>query len=232
MNIEHKLLDTEARGVEVSADEMTFTGYAAVFGNTDSYGDVIAPGAFTKTLAEAKSGGRWPVMLAQHGFADGGDTPIGVWADIEEDDYGLKVTGNLADTPRGKEMYALMKMRPRPAISGLSIGYVAKAAKYGDGKSSPERTLTEISLHEISIVSFPANTSAQITGVKSINPRELEDALREAGLSRGDAVKAVSVVKNRLRDEANSSDPRDEVGTAEDEVKLAELAGFIRNLTK
>ena len=34
--------------------EMTFTGYGAVFGNMDAYGDVIVKGAFRDTLREWK----------------------------------------------------------------------------------------------------------------------------------------------------------------------------------
>jgi phage head maturation protease len=45
---------------------------------------------------------------------------------MHEDSKGLVVEGKLAPTPRGQELYALMKMQPRPAINGLSIGYVAK----------------------------------------------------------------------------------------------------------
>ena len=46
---------------------MTFEGYGAVFGNVDSYGDVIQPGAFADTLAAAHKSGTWPAMLLQHG---------------------------------------------------------------------------------------------------------------------------------------------------------------------
>ena len=43
---------------------MEFSGYGAVFNNVDSYGDLIVPGAFTKFLADVKSGlQNWPAML-------------------------------------------------------------------------------------------------------------------------------------------------------------------------
>ena len=37
------------------AGDMTVKGYAAVFGNVDSYGDVIAPRVFADTIARTKS---------------------------------------------------------------------------------------------------------------------------------------------------------------------------------
>ena len=60
--------------------EMSFSGYGAVFGNIDSYGDVIQPGAFADTLAASKQSNQWPAMLLQHGgFLGAADdmTPIG-----------------------------------------------------------------------------------------------------------------------------------------------------------
>ncbi len=44
-----------------------------------------------------------------------------------EDSHGLHLTGKLAtDTKRGRDTYELLKMKPRPAFNGLSIGYRAK----------------------------------------------------------------------------------------------------------
>jgi phage head maturation protease len=52
------------------------TGYGSVFGNVDSYGDVVAKGAFKKTIADAKTGvGQWPAMLLQHGGQSAEDNP-------------------------------------------------------------------------------------------------------------------------------------------------------------
>ena len=90
------------------AEQMTFSGYGAVFGNVDAYGDVILPGAFTQSLTDARSGkAAWPVMLLQHGglgFGAQDLTPIGIWTDIAEDEVGLRVTGRLAETPRGRAL--------------------------------------------------------------------------------------------------------------------------------
>ena len=106
-------------------DDGTFSGYGSVFGNVDSYGDTVAKGAFKKTIADTKSGAApWPAFLMQHG-AD--QNPIGILTDLSEDDNGLKLKGRLAiKTRRGLEAYNLLRMTPRPALNGLSIGYRAK----------------------------------------------------------------------------------------------------------
>lgn len=176
-----------------NADQMTFFGYGAVFGNTDSYGDVIKKGAFAETIAEAKSSGIWPAMLEQHGgwgISASDMTPIGIWTGMSEDDTGLALEGKFAPTPRGQEMYSLMKMTPRPAITGLSIGFIPVKWTNGDGKTAPRRTLETIKLMEISPVTFPANGKARVQNVKSedFTERDFEQMLtRDAGFSRSEA---------------------------------------------
>lgn len=187
---QHLQFPLEIKLASLGGGNMTFSGYGAVFDTVDAYGDVIIKGAFSDTLAYAKSTGQWPAMLMQHGgLGIGADdmTPIGIWTSLEEDNIGLKVEGKLADTPRGKEAYALLKMEPRPAITGLSIGYIAKAYEPRSRPEEPLRKLTKIDLMEVSLVTFPANSKARIGSVKSATIRDAEAALREAGLSRDEA---------------------------------------------
>lgn len=190
----HNILRAELKFDAGSGDDvktMSFTGYGAVFGNVDSYGDVIQPGAFADTLSTAKKSGQWPAMLLQHGgFGLGAEdmTPIGVWTELSEDGHGLKVSGQLADTQRGRDAYALMKMSPRAAITGLSIGYIPKEFEQGTKPGEPRRKLKRVDLIEVSLVTFPANPKARVSSVKSAaDIRILEQALRDAGLSRSEA---------------------------------------------
>lgn len=172
--------------------EMTFSGYGAVFGNVDYGGDLILKGAFKDTLREIKKTGQWPDMLMLHGGWGMGVadmTPIGVWTSMEEDDIGLKVAGKLADTPRGIEAYKLMKMTPRPAITGMSIGYYAKEFVMGTKPDEPRRTLKRVDLSEVSLVTRPMNGKARVQSVKSGIPdiRIVEQALRDVGCSQTEA---------------------------------------------
>jgi uncharacterized protein len=152
-----------------------------VFGNVDSYGDTVAKGAFRKTISDAKSGAApWPAMLSQHGGNDA--TPIGIWTGMDEDDRGLKLKGKLAvNTRRGADAYALLKMKPRPAFNGLSIGYRAKdfeLHKSGQGPNGARRTLKSVDLVECSLVTFPADRFARVASVKAwLSAQQPENAM-------------------------------------------------------
>lgn len=204
--------------------DMTFSGYGAVFGNVDSYGDVIASGAFKGTLTAHKKAGTAPLMLSQHGGFLGSDmTPVGVWTDIHEDEKGLWVEGKLAPTPRGQELYTLMKMTPRPAIDGLSIGFMTKEFSLRTRPDEPRRTLKAVELLEVSLVSMPANPKARVANVKSALDaaalRTIERDLRsELNLSGTASVRAVAILKKHLREggvDVPDTDLRDEDAAAE-----------------
>lgn len=137
-------------------------GYGAVFGNVDSHGDVIEPGAFRETLAErAKAGRPFPPMRKMHGLNS--FDPIGVWDEMREDGRGLFVKGRIVglDTETGKVNYALVR---DGALRGLSIGYKTRRSRPGRG--AIKRHLEAVHLSECSLVDEPSNPSAVVTGVK------------------------------------------------------------------
>lgn len=185
-------------------DSGTFEGYASVFKLLDQGGDIAMPGAFKASLAAWRKKGKLPPMLWQHES----DEPIGIWKEIVEDEKGLRVKGELIlDIPQAKIAYALLK---REAISGLSIGYRTIEEEYD--RTTGARFLKKVDLWEISVVTFPMLLEAQVDGVKNrdltnFNPREMEGALRDAGFSRADAVKATAIFRDRLqRDAGEGSD--------------------------
>lgn len=211
----------------------TFSGYGAIFGNVDSYGDTIAKGAFKATLREWEDKGKYPPMLLQHGGGPFGGSvdgmlPIGKWTAMEENSRGLKVEGQLfaLGTERGTYIYEGLKAG---VLDGLSIGFRTRKSTIGTKPGEPARTLTEIDLVEVSVVTFPANPKARVGGVKTFTPMELRDleaALRDAGLSRKDCERAVPAFKAWLqRDAGVPTNPlRDEGGPAQETVDCEALA--------
>ncbi|MGH0001313.1 HK97 family phage prohead protease [Pseudovibrio ascidiaceicola] len=176
--------------VKEVGEDGSFEGYGSVFGVEDSYSEVVAPGAFRASLAAHKKEGTLPAMLWQH---DPGK-PIGVYEEMREDEKGLLVKGRLSlDTQHGKEAYALLKVG---ALNGLSIGF--RPVKSSFDEDTRIRTLKEIDLWEVSLVTFPANGQARIEGVKSLEEisglntlREIEQHLREEGGYSNSSAKAL-----------------------------------------
>jgi uncharacterized protein len=155
----------------LDGDTGTFSGYGSFFGNIDSHGDTVDKGAFNDSIAEAHSTGKWPAMLLQHGMGPLTEDalPIGIWTGMKEDDHGLHLEGKLANTQRGRDLYALMKMQPRPALSGLSIGFHATRFTIHGRAHVARRTLHSVKLKEVSIVTDPSNSLATVRRVKSVS---------------------------------------------------------------
>lgn len=216
----------------------TFAGYGAVYGNVDSYGDVIAQNAASESLREWKERGKFPPMLLQHGGGFMGGaldmSPVGQWTDMVENSKGLKVEGRLfaMNTDRSQLIYEGLKSGE---LDGLSIGFNVREMELGTKPGEPPRTLTNIELWEVSIVTFPANPKARISSVKSLTPdelRDIENSLRDAGLSRTDRLKAISVLKQLLRDAgAPVITPRDADVTANSETEEQKIERWLREHT-
>ena len=156
MNIKHFACSLQVKAL---ADDGVFAGYASVFNTLDQQNEIVAPGAFARTLRLASQQNRTPAMLWMHDPT----MPIGLWMQIREDQNGLAVEGRLAlRTQKGMEAYELLKMG---ALTGLSIGYRVVSSRI-DAKRKA-RVLTDVDLFEISLVTFPANEAARIDDVKT-----------------------------------------------------------------
>jgi HK97 family phage prohead protease len=140
-------------------------GYAAVFGNRDSYGDIIMPGAFEESLAT-----REVKVLWQHNTMH----PIGLQEAAVEDEFGLAVVGALTNTElvTGTVVPLLLD----GVISGLSIGYNVLEEDY-DGELQAW-LLKKIELWEWSPVTFPANELATVSTVKELGTRKAANVSR------------------------------------------------------
>jgi len=171
----------------------------------DAYGDIVERGAFAESLRKSHESGVMPAMLWQHNAA----SPIGIWTEMREDEYGLHVVGQLADTTLGNEAYTLMKMG---ALSGLSIGYSVVREEYDRQRDA--RLLKQINLWEVSPVTFPANGDARVEAVKATDSsyRGLERILRDVGFSRSESKLIASRGLGALREaEATDTLSEDEV---------------------
>ena len=160
--------------LKIDAASGEISGYASAFGGPpDSYGDIVRPGAFAKSLASHRAGGTKPLMLWAH---DPSEVPIGTWSEFREDDFGLYVAGKLnLEIARGREVHSALQAK---SLAGLSIGFRTPPGGRVAAKGFYE--LREVELQEISVVSFPAAKRARISATKSTSQDEqLKAALAE-----------------------------------------------------
>jgi len=161
--MELAICKTEFKAVDGSPNLLT--GYGAIFGNVDSYGDVIEPGAFKKTIKERVPNGDVKFLL-NHDWFDVGAI-AGTVVEASEDDYGLRFTAELSDAPSIQD--AKVKM-VEGHITDLSIGYNTIRERFPDEPDQKiYRYLEEVKLFEISAVTMGANDKAKILSVKSLH---------------------------------------------------------------
>lgn len=169
--VKEKSVKTEYKTLSFRTDEYDeesgiFSGYAAVYGNVDSGGDVIEPGAFTKTIAE---GWERVKILALHNDCW---LPIGRPLELREDSNGLFIKAKVSDTSMGRDIKVLLK---DGVLNELSIGYDPVVFDYDENGI---RHLREVKLWEVSVVTWAMNQEAVITDYKQLG----EDADRATKL--------------------------------------------------
>jgi HK97 family phage prohead protease len=216
-----KALKLDVLGI---TDEGTFEGHAAAFHNTDSYGDVIEPGAFKRTLDHWRTKGKPIPILWQHNPYE----PIGHTLEASEDEKGLAVKGQLIlGVQKAREAYELMKAE---VLGGLSIGYDTVKDRV-EGRT---RFLKELKLYEYSVVTWPANERATYGNLKHTPEQqdvigalldvlaleELTTHLKNghplpAGTRRlvGEAIRTLSALQAFTPAEADPDNHSDEAGT-------------------
>lgn len=136
------------------SEEGVISGYASVFGNVDSYGDIVVKGAFSKFLSELERTGKKTSVYYGHNMEDP-RANIGVVTELEEQDHGLwfKAQLDLSGDTYGRIVYEQLK---DGRLDSMSFGYsIVDAAPTGEGYE-----LRELKLFEVSVVPIPANDQA------------------------------------------------------------------------
>ena len=164
---------------EVKADHGTISGYASTWTREpDSYGDIVAKGAFAEHIAQIKEEGRVLPFLFNH-KADDLSAYIGTVVELKEDDHGLYFEGTFDDTPEGQRAREL-------ALDGrlckFSFAYdVLEAGEVTleDGRKANE--LRKLNIHEVSLVMYPANPDTSVVSVKAgrRNRKTDEDIIKQ-----------------------------------------------------
>lgn len=209
--------------VEVK-DGGSVRAYASTFDREpDSVGDIVAPGAFDKTIDSWKALGKPIPILWEHDTNDPFSN-IGAAVDYGVDERGLWYDAEF-DADNEKAQY-VRKLVKEGRVFQCSFAYAVKDSaiiELVDGTKANE--LRELELFEISIVQVPANQHATIEDVKSVEPeikagrRNSKADADELRSIKSAANQILSVVDGLLADD--ESDETDEVdeGEASDDAE-------------
>jgi HK97 family phage prohead protease len=160
---------------------------------------------WAKDFAESKR----PLPMFVNHNADA--MPVGEWTAFEFNDKGMTAEGRLyLNTTQGSDLYQVMTESPA-MFGGVSVGAYADEYQMVDAEGAPcddmEEGYFQISqggLREVSVVMHPNNPMAEVHKLEFFRPdgtadlKILEKALRDAGLSKKDAVAAASTFKKVL----------------------------------
>jgi HK97 family phage prohead protease len=209
-------LRVKSAGPEDGLGEGEFIAYASVFGNVDSYGDVVQDSAFDRTLSEWSAKGDTIPVLWGHDMWDpfnniGGVKEATIIKQSEEkadgEKAGFKVHAQLdLENPTAAQVYRLVKGR---RTTKMSFAY---AVKDGTENDHGGLDLKDVDLFEVSVVQVPANEEAEILAVKSAATRLIkagrvlssknETALRQAR----DAIDSVLVALDSQSESGGEED--------------------------
>ncbi len=190
---EHKEIPFRVTDLKARDNGWEVAGYASTFGGEpDSYGDIVAKGAFATSLLKRPD----VRLLWQHDMTE----PIGKALSLTEDDKGLLGHWSLVPTDTGTKAHQLLTAG---LVDSLSIGFLTKAADYSDDGT---RVLREVELVEVSLVTIPANTSAMVTSFKADQPLHL--LLQQATEAVSVAVRQVKATHESRTAEGRSLNDR------------------------
>ena len=210
------------------------------------------PSGFAQWADEFANAGKPMPMFLNHN--DMG-MPVGQWDEISFDDEGMTAKGKLfMETSAGADIYHVLKESPM-LFGGVSVGAYADEAIMVDADGNPvdepsDEAYFQIKkggLREISVVMYPNNPAAEIQKLECfdaeghINPRLVEEALRDAGLSKKGATTASSVfkkileqrdvVKETIKDTPQQGDPEAVVKETDKILKALEEREFLKVLS-
>lgn len=209
--MEYKTLEIKADSVD--AEKRIITGYASTW-DIDQGKDIIHPGAFKKTLSERF--GKLKVLRNHHQL-------LGRPISAVEDSKGLLTESYIGRTPLGDEALALAK---DGILDKFSIGFSIPQGKSEFNEETGVRDIHEVKLYEWSLVDFPMNEAAILTGVKSIRAElMLNKTINQTELKA--LAEMVSELNALLK-----SEPSQDTRALMQPQDLDELANLVKNWGK
>ena len=190
------------------------------------------PEAFMEWADTFSKEGRPLPMFVNH---DADSIPVGEWTSFEFDDKGMTAEGRIyMNTTQGSDLYQVMSESPN-MFGGVSVGAYAENYMMVNADGEPDDSdeayfqITKGGLHEVSVVMYPNNPQAEVQKLEyfradgSADLKVLEKALRDASLSKKDAVTAASIFKKVLEQRDASKPIENAPQLSESDVDVTEI---------
>ena len=192
------------------------------------------PEAFMEWADSFSKEGRPLPMFVNH---DADSIPVGEWTSFEFDDKGMTAQGRIyMNTTQGSDLYQVMSESPN-MFGGVSVGAYAEEFMMVNADGEPDQSdeayfqITKGGLREVSVVMYPNNPMAEVQKLEyfradgTADLKVLERALRDASLSKKDAVTAASIFKKVLeqRDASKPIENAPQLSDSDVDVTEAEI---------
>lgn len=157
----------KAAGTEDGLEEGQFRAVVSVFGNKDSYGDVVMPGAFSETLADWSAKGDPIPVFWSHQMSDP-EMCIGEVIEAKETEVGLEVLASIDlgedASPKARQAYRLLKGR---RVTQFSFAYDVVEGAWVEKESDSFYELRKLDLFEVGPTPIGANRATELLAVKT-----------------------------------------------------------------
>lgn len=193
-------------------DNGKISGYFSTYDEEpDSYGDIVAPGAFTETIKAREATGHPFPLCFNHNM----DAVIGTVDSIKDTEKGPLITASFFNTEKAQEVREMVKSG---AVYQFSFAYDVKGREEPTEEQKAKgitNVLTKVDLYEVSVVVVPANQNAVVTDIKSGKRNSKKDA---------DAIKqAITLLQGVLDNEEDDSEETEETPKANEDTTSKEL---------
>lgn len=201
------------KAINFKADDTgKISGYFSTYDEEpDSYGDIVAPGAFTDTIKAREATGHPFPLCFNHNM----DAVIGTVDSIEDTEKGPLITASFLNTEKAQEVREMVKSG---GVYQFSFAYDVKDWEEPTEEQKAKgiaNVLTKVDLYEVSVVVVPANQNAVVTDIKSGKRNSKKDA---------DAIKqAITLLQGVLDNEEDDSEETEETPKANEDTTSKEL---------
>lgn len=186
-----KLQSTEDKDFE----KFLYVGSYITTYNVDLGKDIIAPGAFTKSIKDKMDKGQKIPLLLQHNM----DLLLGHAIFFKEDNIGVYVESRLPKS-HWRVKGEIIPLLENGSLQEFSVGFGVKSDDYEIDENTGIRTIKQATLYEYSFVTLAMNPEARLQGFKSMieevkTLKEAEKLLKKKGFSQSEAKALISKVK-------------------------------------